>query len=255
MMRFPTAVFAALALQMLGGCSFIYPGETETMLLEVSGPVEVAVDSFAGNVTIESDPRLSEAKVEVRYEARHGYDRYKEAEASLQHMSSDIALEPGDLGQRISVRTTTVHAEPGFHRAHLTITAPDIDGIYVRTNDGNVRAFHTRGEVDIETSNGDVAVQTNQPMIDPVTIVNNNGDIAFVITHNSRGNLDLAAVNGKVRAPIKSGSVRVAGPNSDRRVRALWNDGDNPVILRTTDGDIVFEVTDKPEGVVKRLIY
>ena len=78
----------AAALMGLGGCAALNPwgavlSEDDPVSFPITSPVAVDVDSFNGDVIVTADPRLTVAQIILRREATHGFDRKKEAKASL----------------------------------------------------------------------------------------------------------------------------------------------------------------------------
>ena len=220
------------------------------VIVDVAGAVAIDVGSFNGDVFIDGNVKLKDqAKVTLVREAVHGLERSKDAKASLADVACAIELVPGELGQTLQVRTSTTNVEPHFLRANLYIEAPDIDGVTVHTGHGRVYVRNIRGPVDIATTEADVRVMTNQPMIKPVTIVNRNGDIDYRVRGGSTGSFDAQTVNGRATTLIRYGEVRTIPPTRDDALRVTLNNGENPIVLRTVNGDIRIAVVDNPEHV------
>ncbi|MCI0630494.1 MAG: DUF4097 domain-containing protein [Phycisphaerales bacterium] len=248
-----------ILLLLAGGCS-LNPNEwanrseaDDPIMLEVAGPVAIDVESFNGDVIIESDPKLERAKVSVVREGVHGHDRAKEAEASLKAIEYTVQIVPGELGQVVQVRTRTSDPEPHFQRAHVHIELPDIDGVRVRTSNGKVYAKHVRGVIDISTSQDDVRVLTTQALNRPVTIINRDGDIDFRVRAESTGRFDAQTVNGRVTDVVRYGTMNIESLGDDL-LRGTLNDGTNPITLRTANGDIRIAIVPDPEHVGPKIM-
>ncbi len=225
-------------------------GETdEPVMLDVLGAVAVDVTSFNGSVTIEGNPKLTQAKVTVRREGVHGYGRTKEATASLEDIKYSAEVVPGDLGQVLRVQTTTTNAEPHFQRAQVFIELPDVENISVHTTNGNVTARNISGTVDVSTTHGEVRIMTNQAMTKPVTIINRDGDINYRIRAESTGQFDAQTVNGKVHQHVRYGAFAIKPGTQQDVLHGVLNDGTNPITLRTVNGDIRIAVVSDPESV------
>lgn len=264
MRRIMCAVSGLITLALLAGCAcgglppraLWHPdtwshrkAKDQPIVLEVARPVAIDVESFNGDVIITADERLTAATVTILREATHGYRRKEEAEASLAEIDYSLALVPGELGQVLQVRTWTTHAEPHFQRAHILIDVPEVDGITVRAQRGNVFVTNIEGAVDISTSQGDVRVMTNLPMRRAVTITIRQGNIDYRVRGESTGALDCQAIRGRVDHRVMTGRL-IIDPDRDKgRLRATLNDGDNPITLRTADGDIRIAVVDNPTEV------
>lgn len=218
----------------------------ETTSVPLAVPIGIDVESFAGNVTIEVNPKLREAEVRVRREGVHGYGRQKEAKASLGDISSTVDLVSGEAGETLVVRTSTTNAEAHFQRAHVHIKVPGTRSVRVVTNRGDVQCSGVGGWMDISTNLGDVKVMTLEPITEAVTILNREGDIDFRIRGESTGILDLHAFGGKVFYRVLQGRVYVYRGTDSDTVKAKLNDGANPIVMRTTDGKIRLAVRNDP---------
>jgi hypothetical protein len=227
--------------------------EDEPATLQVVRPVAIAVDSFSGDVTIVADERLAAATVTVRREATHGYKRKKEARRSLAEIDYSVEVVPGEVGPVLQVRTWTSHAEPHFHRAHLRIDVPAVDGLTVRTRQGRVEATDIEGAVHIESSGGDVRIMTDRPMRRAVTVLTSRGDIDYRVRGESTGSFDCRAIRGEADYRVRYGRMILHSATGDA-LRATLNDGENPVQLRTTDGDIRIAVVHNPKEVGTTII-
>lgn len=221
----------------------------EPIELEVLGPIEINVESFGGDVIINVDEELSAAKVTITRVAIHGTGRKEEAEASLSQIDYIVEIVPGDLGQVLRIRTFTTHAEPHFQRADILIELPAVDGVYVRTERGDVVAKNIEGEVEIINNLGDVRIMTNHPMKRSVLIKNSEGDIEYRVRGESTGVFDCIAEGGRVEHVVKYGLFRIAANRRRGRLQAALNNGDNLVKLETQDGNIFIAVVSDPTDV------
>ncbi len=219
--------------------------------IEIQGAdfVSVDVESFNGNVFIEAGEDYDITTVEVCRKAMHGPRRPKEAKGSLDEIAYTIDITEGQYGPVLVIRATTSHPEPHYQAADIYINAPAVDGVSVHTTNGKVHARGIAGPVDVTTTNGDVRVLTNQPMLDDVTIINRNGDIVYRVRGESAGVFDGETVRGKVVQHTRYGQW-VIGPGSDHdSLHATFNNGTNPILMRTVDGDIIVAVVQNPEEV------
>ena len=131
---------------LLGGCQNQLVSES-TLTLEVAGPVTIDVESFNGDVIVRADDSLTRATVRFIREARHGAGRYDEAAQSLQDITCEAKIVPGDLGETLQVRTATTHPEAHFQRAHVFIDVPSVDGLRIITSRGRVMTRARAGAV------------------------------------------------------------------------------------------------------------
>lgn len=217
--------------------------------LEVLGPIAIDVESFGGDVIINVDEDMTAARVTITRVAIHGAGRKEEAEASLAQIDYIIEVVPGDLGQVLRIRTFTTHAEPHFQRADILIELPAVDGVFVRTERGDVVAKNIEGVIDISNKQGDVRIMTNLAMKRSVTIVNSEGDIEYRVRGESTGVFDCTAEGGRVEHVVKYGKFRIAPNRRSDRLQAALNNGDNLIDLRTQDGNIFIAVVSDPTDV------
>lgn len=221
----------------------------EPQAFSTVGPIQVDVESFGGNITILADAEATAATVQFTRDARHGFMREDEAEASLELIHSTAEMVNTETGQLLRVRTSTDHDQPYQQRAHVTIIAPAVSDIYVRTTNGNVMTEMNRGSVDIQSSGGDVRVMTDYPMVKNVTIVNKDGDIDYRVRGESTAKFDAQTVRGKVTQRVRNGKLIIDRSTDHDSLLATLNAGQNPVILRTVDGNIRIAVVGDPTNV------
>jgi hypothetical protein len=215
-----------------------------------SGPVVVDVDAFAGNVTVVGDARVKETRIWVERAAVHGFGRFAEAGDALRSIDYTVSLERGPSGEEIVVvRSETESAETRMVRSNIRVTTPELDSVQIRTTRGDVVVLNNRGPVDIVTSHGDVRVATPWPMREPIRIMNTDGSVEYRVRAESAGLYDLAAVGGRVRQRSDHGRWMKVGLESGvDRMLATLDGGDNPVVIRTSDGDISVAVVADPLG-------
>ena len=219
------------------------------MTLPVAGPVAVEVASFNGDVTIEADPGIRTAIIEVSRTSLIAVDDPDVEDVGLDSIWIRPEVVPGDLGQVLLVTTGAEHPDRALLRTHLTILLPDIEDVTVRTTNGDVRLVDVAGTIHVETTNGDVAILTTRPLVKPVTVLDVNGDITYRVRGESSGRFDCRSIRGRVVRRMLLGRV-VVDPGSDRStLLATLNKGRNPVVLRTVDGDIHVMVVERPTKV------
>ena len=222
-------------------------GDTLSWEYESIDVIEVDVESFNGDVVVVANDELDMARVTVTPQSVHGHMRGDDAEASLQRVHAEVVKEAGNLGPVIRVRNTTDDPEPHYLRAHVYIEAPAIEGVRIRTGVGNILMKELTGAVDAETGGGNVRLMTPLPMTRPVTVVSQRGSIDYRIRGESTGAFDMETVGGIIKLRCRYGRWIAADPGNRRdRLTSVLNDGANPVILRTVDGDIRIAIVDNP---------
>lgn len=224
----------------------------DTIRLETTGVVSVDIDSFAGSVLVRANPSLDETRVTVERASRHGFPRYGEAGDALDLIDYTVSLERGTSGEEIVVvRTSSTGTETVLGRANIRVETPELGAVTIRTSRGDVQVLENRGSVDIVSSHGEVSVATPWPMRDRISIMNREGDVEFRVRAESTGAFDLETSGGKVSAHCRYG--RWSGVDSENRFnrnRSVLNGGDNPIVIRTTEGDIDVAVVSDPVGTV-----
>lgn len=217
------------------------------LVFDVAGPVGVRVESFNGDVIVETDPDARQAKVIVTRAARHGSLRAREARESLAQISASAWLVSDETGPVIQVSTRTSHAEPHFQRAHVHVILPEVLRTTVRTSNGRVSLEGIWGPVDVQVTSADVRVETDRALTDQVTIlVGRRGDIDYRVRGESTAALDCQSVRGQVINRVRTGTLTIHRGSTDQRLVATLNGGSNPVVLRTAEGDIRIAVVPDP---------
>ena len=222
----------------------------QTIRLATSGVVSVDIDSFAGSVLVKANPNLSETMVTVERASRHGFPRYSQAGAALDLIDYTVSLDRGASGEEIvKVRADSRGTETVLGRANVTVETPELGAVTIRTARGDVQVIEHRGEIDIVNSHGSVSVATPWPARDSVRILNRSGDVEYRIRGESTGAFDLETDGGTVTTRCRYGRWSGADPeNRSNRTKAVLNGGENPVTIRTSDGDIEIAVIPDPVG-------
>jgi hypothetical protein len=222
----------------------------DPILLATTGPVSIDVDNFAGSVSVRANPTLSDTRVVVERASHRGWFKYESAGEELGRIEYVVGLDR-DLsgGEVVTVRSDHVGRMSAFGRANIRIETPELDAVKVRTTRGDVMVIDQRGELDIRTTHGDVRVATPWPARDAVSIMNQDGDVEYRIRGESTGRFDLETINGTVNHRCRYGTWRGIGPdNRSDRIVAVLNNGENPIVIRTTEGDIDVAVVSDPVG-------
>ncbi len=211
-------------------------------------PIDLIVESFAGDVVVIADPGIEVTTVQLVREAHHGYLRGFEPVQALEYLSWNARLDPGPGPvETLRIETNYSGPEPWYMRAHLRIETPRLDRVRVRTTRGLVSVRNNTGPVDIETNLGDVTIATRHPLRDAVRILVSEGSVDYRVPGGSTGELDLAVVDGSIQLRVTEGRLRFTdGPNDEQMVNAVLDDGRNPLLIRTTEGDIRIAVVEEP---------
>ncbi|MBC02850.1 MAG: hypothetical protein CMJ34_06055 [Phycisphaerae bacterium] len=221
------------------------------VMVDVRGVLDVVIESFAGNVRIEEVPGMEGATIEPVRRAYLGHSRRDEGEQALEDIEYRIELRKGELDREtVFITTSTAHPEDHLQGVDFFIRTGQLGGIDISTTRGHVWVKNNSGPVDIETTYGDVRVVTDHPMNDSIVLVTKDASIDYRVGPGSTGLYDLRSVGGRVyqrftEAPITATSEE----NGPSIFVGEVGDGENPVILRTTYGDIRVAVVDEPTEV------
>ncbi|MSR40365.1 MAG: hypothetical protein EXS10_00465 [Phycisphaerales bacterium] len=244
---------AASAISVTKG--FLFDGNTfsfdEPLELQTHGPLAIDFESFAGKVEIRADKSFTCTVIEARRVAAHGWGRLAEGNETLTDVRWRASLERREgSGETLVVRASTSHPEDHFQRCEFLITVPELDSVKVRTTEGEVRVTGNQGAVDIRTTEADVRVMTPWAMTKPITIITSEGTIDYRIRGESTGLFDAETRGGLVKQRCEFGHwLALSDQNDHDRFLAVLNNGKNPIVLRTSDGDIRIAVVPDPTSV------
>lgn len=221
------------------------------VLIDTVGPIDLQVDSFGGSVRIEAVDGMEGTTIEPVRRAFLGHLRRDEAEVSLDKIDYRIELQPGALDREVLViSTSTEHPEPHFQGVDFFIRTGELGRVDVKTRRGHVWVKNNRHGVDLDTTYGDIRVVTDFPMNEPVTLVCKDGSIDYRVAPGSTGLYDLRTVGGEVWQRFTDARVIALGVENGPSVfYGEVGDGENPVVARTTYGDIRVSVVEKPTDV------
>ncbi|MBM4111381.1 MAG: DUF4097 domain-containing protein [Phycisphaerae bacterium] len=222
----------------------------ETTEIKVGPVVDVEIDVFAGDVTIEASEDNSEyAELTVTRKAVHGFGRNDDAEASISQIRQDLSVtQPSAERTLMRITGITGHAEPWYQRVDVDLKVPRLGSVRVTTTRGHVWVYGSRDRIEIDGGDGDVRIITDFPFSADCRVINEDGDIDLRLPERSAGTFDLETVRGTVKTSVAKGEWRdLPGQYSDHdSVVSMLNNGRNRVLLRTVDGNIRVSVDDHP---------
>ncbi|HBS28587.1 MAG TPA: hypothetical protein DEB06_03850 [Phycisphaerales bacterium] len=226
----------------LGGCA----ARHEQFVLDVApttGAIGVDIENFRGSVEVRVDPKQPTILVESTVRSDEGFD---EDAAARHHDAVSVTADMDEAGARgvLRVRTATALPEDEDHSVDLFITMPRVDGVRVVNKGGEVVIVDGAGAVQITNTGGAVEYRTRQPIVDPVTITTADGNIYYQVPPESSGLFDLETLKGRVSYKDNDGQTDEASATA-RRLTARLNAGANPVLARTSAGDIIVRVDEE----------
>jgi hypothetical protein len=221
------------------------------IVVATNGPVDIDIESFGGTVVVEAVPGLENTIIEPVRRARHGHFRRDEAASSLDAMDYVVELIPGDLDREtIRIVASSSHLEEHYQGVNFRIRTANLGSVRVRTDHGRVWVMNNKGGVDVQTTHGDIRVITEHPMNDPIILVTKEGEVDYRAPKGSTGIYDLRSIGGLVYNRFTEARViSTSAENGPAIFVAEVGGGLNPVLVRTTYGDIRVAVTEFPTGV------
>lgn len=212
------------------------------MNLETTGPVSMYIDSFEGDVYIQQ----SDDHVGTSVEVLGRFADSSEISQGSSWLQCSATVHTNNLGQEVVVELVKTDDRIGRKQIRITIISSDIHGVRVQTTRGDVDVQGVSGSMDIRTSDGDVRIATRLPMTDSVSIDNHRGNIMYRVRPESSGLIDATALGGESVLYVPFGGSLILPNTTREHLVASINGGDNPIVLRTVDGDIRIAVTENP---------
>jgi DUF4097 and DUF4098 domain-containing protein YvlB len=147
--------------------------------------------------------------------------------------NDDGTLRFEATSSRILVEPTRLHDD-----ALIQIFVPRGVRVVARTNSGNITVKDTWGDVDAETSSGNVLITGARD----VEATNLSGDLEV---RQASGAVTLSSNNGDCAVSESKGSVEASSVSGDVTVKRSWS---KIVRLETTNGTVQFDSDIMPEG-------
>jgi len=227
---------------------------SEQLSIDIFEPIDVQVHNFAGDVVLRGrhgEGGTKGGSLSITRRAIHGFGRDDEAEASLADITIRHELRevlPGRF--LLTIDCTTSHEEPWFQRVDIELEVSQLGAANITT---------TRGHVDIRESDHGCAVETTQgtcrfisrrAIVEPMTLVTSDSPIEVRLAPGSRGHIDAETVGGSVYSRVKIGRWLLRDSRNDGdSLHASLDEGANRIVLRTSDANIYFSVTETPDTV------
>jgi len=206
--------------------------------IHTKGLVSINVESFAGDVNITADKDYQGTRVSVVKESKQG--------TSLDSVNCNIFARNTEIGEEIVVQISAEKNELRFMRANVSIFTKSVDGVRIKTKNGNVTLRNVSGSLNVHTTDGDVLVATTVPITDSVLIENHRGNIVVFAPEESTGNIDISAIGGRTSLDVLAGNTIVLPGSTKDHMMAIVNGGRNNIALRTVDGNASFEILKNP---------
>lgn len=218
--------------------------DLNSVSLGTSGPVAIDVRSFGGTVTIVADPEVTGTFVSA--------NQYEEGLGTVPiarlYMDVSTYIEHGPLGETVHVVATCEDDPLHTVTANIVIRARDIHGVRVYNERGDVVVKGITGPVDIQTRDGHVRIVTPLVMNEQVTVENRRGNIVYRVRSESSGLINATAINGEATLDLRYGNAVILPGSTGDHLVARFNDGLNPITMRTVEGNVRIFVVPDPIG-------
>lgn len=229
---------------LLTSCQSTQVVDLNSLLLDTNGPVAINVHSFGGTVTIVADPEIGGTFISA--------NQYEEGLGAVPiarlYMEVSTTIEHGPLGETVHVIATCDNDPLHTVTANIVVRARDIHGVSVVNERGDVIVKGITGPVNIQTSDGDVRIVTPLVMNEQVTVENRRGNIVYRVRSESTGHIDATAINGEATLDLRYGNAVILPGSTGNHLAARFNDGLNPITMRTVEGNIRIFVVPDPIG-------
>lgn len=250
--RAKAALLAACLLAgSMAGCSTKRSQEFSLDVAPTTGMLAVDVTNFNGNIELRAGSKGDAARVEAVARVSPSVPD-EQAKAILEGINVDATLDETSARGVLRVTGSSLAADPATHSLDLWIFVPECDGARIDNRGGEVVVVGTTGATQITNRGGAIELRTNQPMTEPVTLTNVDGNIYYQVPATSSGAFDLETLEGTVRYRDRVASSDQMYATAKTH-QARLNEGANPVMARTNRGDINVWV-DKDPVALTRLI-
>ena len=212
--------------------------------LRTSGPVAVQIQSFGGSVTVIADPDVDGTIVSVNQHERG----IGTVPVPRLYMECSTYIEKGQYGEIVHVVATCDDDPLNLVSANIVVRARNIHGVTIINRAGDTTVRGTSGPIYIKTCDGDVHIATPLVMNEPVTVENRRGDIIYRVRSESSGMIDATAINGEATLDLRQGNAVILPGSTGDHLSAQFNDGENPITMRTFEGNIRIHVNPDPIG-------
>lgn len=213
----------------------------------------IDIENPWGDVTIDARPRNEESFIafKVRKE-RHlrwrGAWQGFEFDPTGKYFTA-VHETTGEIGT-VVVRPTDLTVEGFRPPVDIIVYVPRADGVRVRNAGGKVTVIGATGAIDIESglpeiAGGDVEIRTDARLDQPITASSTGGDVSLVASRDSAGTFELSAPRGRTTFDGRFGVVDDSRPSKGHWT-GVWNDGINPVSLRSDTGNTVVMIAEHP---------
>lgn len=209
--------------------------------LRADAPLAFDIRNERGSVWIEIDEKLDAPVVEgiVSWKYKDRTDAWPSDGASVVIDGTRSTQGPGDV---VSINTAMGVDAPESVFLDLRVRTPRCDGVNVVNDGGPIVLVGVGGAITAHNgaatgAGGRIELRTSEAIIDPVALVTTRGRVSAVIGPGGRGLIELESESGSAEFGTAYGTLSDVRPSMSR-YRGVWNDGANPIVAKSADGDV-----------------
>lgn len=242
----------ALGLSLLTGCAASRSNATQLPIPDGTRLLALDVKNVRGSVEVRVNPRVEHATVESNIAVATRDDKSPKADAAiLDALAVTADLQPAGDNAVLKVVSTSGRPDAEDQAVNLLITLPRLDGVQIDNRGGLVMVVGASGAHSITNRQGPIEVRTNSPITDPVTLTTTDGNIYYQVPAASSGTFDLATLQGECAFRNEVTAEQKDSYSTRQQLSTVLNNGTNPVVARTNQGDIRMFVIKDPVGLTR----
>jgi hypothetical protein len=205
-------------------------------------PIAVDITNHTGSVIVEVNDRLDAPEIRAdlirsKHESMRGMPK-TDAPGTV---TAAYEGSPGP-GSTLRIAGKLGSDYPTGTSLALRVRVPRCDGLSVINNGGPIVIIGTGGSVTAQNGvttglGGRIEFRTSQPVRDPIALITTRGAITAVIAPEGRALVELDTEDGDAFFGSAYGTLTGVRPGI-RSYRGVWNEGANPFVARSADGDV-----------------
>ncbi len=246
-------MFMSVLAPVLGGCAASRASSRAVEVPEGLSRLAVDVRNVRGSVELRVNPRMKGALIESNARVATKDDFSPERDRDIvDGLAVSAELLGGEDGNAVlKIVSTSPRPEAEDQAIDLMITVPRCDGVSIDNRGGLVMVVGASGAHSITNRDGPVEVRTNNPITDPVTLTTTDGNIYYQVPAGSSGAFDLLTMKGECAFRNEVTDAQKETYATRETLATVLNNGDNPVIARTNQGDVRVWVIKDPVGLTR----
>ena len=227
-------------------------GEVQNLHFEEEpGLLHVVVKNVEGHVRVRGMRHNASGPTTVRLRPRSTVEAGFSGTQVLESLAWDAQMKPQPDGSRVLEITLSLKDPSAwFIRCDVEIDTARLGRVSVDTNHGRVLVVDNRGGVNLRSSFGDIRMRTPWPITEPCRIDSKDGDVEWIVRGESSGAFDCESLGGEINVFARYGRWIAVDPRNDHdSLVSTLNGGENPIVIRVTDGDVHIVIVEDPHDV------